>query len=249
MSSRNCCVPNCKSNYLVPNHHFPKNVRINEMWKEAVCSPVINALTVQERTKYKVCHLHFPEKAYMCSGQRRRLKLDSVPSKNIPNASLIEASCEPLANTSNIKLNVSCIKQDGTEIETCEPLASMSHTQSNIKSNVSYIKKDDKEIKASYEPLANTSNIKSNVSCIKEDDTEIEASSEPIPDTCSTQSKGINIKKRKRNVLSPVTRQRNLSPIIKKFYQNSKSLTSKWKNTTFTSQVNIARKKIFSLYG
>lgn len=137
--SRKCCVPNCESKSMFPSHWFPKNSIVSEKWKDAICSPIIDNLTVEERIKYKVCHLHFTESAYMCSSQRRRLKLDAVPSEKIPNKCNM-VSCEKTdafesfpstSSTGNVIMS--------EEADTMEPLPSTSGIRNEIIVNTDLI--------------------------------------------------------------------------------------------------------------
>lgn len=219
--SGKCCVPDCESNYMVPSHFFPKNIITSGKWKDAICSPVIDNLMVEERRKYKVCHLHFTEGAYMCSAQKRRLKFDAVPSERIPNKCKMELcekteTFESFPDTSGTR-NVSMSE----EAETMEPLPSISGIKKEIVINndlISHkIKTEEMEI-------------------VRKDTT----------DLCRTkpQRSLLGATTRKR-YLSDTAKE--LYEKCKQLQKNNARL--KEQNATYKQRLKDARKLIFSEYG
>lgn len=87
---RTCIVPGCKANARILCHRFPKLPALSELWTKAIKLQKLYNMPSTERTKYRVCHNHFPEDAYVCYTQRRILKKDVVPSLNLPSGQIIE---------------------------------------------------------------------------------------------------------------------------------------------------------------
>lgn len=87
---RTCIVPGCKSNSQILCHRFPKPPALSELWTKAIKLQSLYNMPSIERTKYRVCHNHFPEDAYVYYTQRRILKKDVVPSLNLPSEQIIE---------------------------------------------------------------------------------------------------------------------------------------------------------------
>nr|XP_012235484.1 PREDICTED: uncharacterized protein LOC105679802 [Linepithema humile] len=87
---RTCIVPGCKSSAEILCHRFPKLPALSELWTKAIKLQELYNMPSMERTKYRVCHNHFPEDAYVCYTQRRILKKDVVPSLNLPSEQIIE---------------------------------------------------------------------------------------------------------------------------------------------------------------
>lgn len=74
-----CIIPGCTSPARAPGHYFPKNKELREKWVEAIS---VN-LPDEKIQNCRICHLHFDKNSYVFTIQRRRLKYDAIPTRNL----------------------------------------------------------------------------------------------------------------------------------------------------------------------
>lgn len=94
---RKCCVQNC-TNKNSKRHRFPKNNReVFNIWVGLLKPPNYETLSVEEINKrYVVCEEHFDPKCIIHS--RSGLKLNAVPTLNVPGKLKIESYCTSQGN-------------------------------------------------------------------------------------------------------------------------------------------------------
>lgn len=81
---RNCIVPGCSSGRETLGHKFPTNPAQCLKWKDAVKSPRLEGLPLEEICLKYVCYRHFGEECYSDTMHNRKLKPNSVPTLYLP---------------------------------------------------------------------------------------------------------------------------------------------------------------------
>ncbi|XP_018340507.1 PREDICTED: E3 ubiquitin-protein ligase RING1 isoform X2 [Trachymyrmex septentrionalis] len=75
-----CVIPHCKSRARAPGHYFPKDTELRKKWIKAIS---MSHVPDEKIKKCRICHLHFDESSYIINLQRRRLKIDAIPNRNL----------------------------------------------------------------------------------------------------------------------------------------------------------------------
>ncbi|XP_036151102.1 uncharacterized protein LOC118648796 [Monomorium pharaonis] len=102
---RACCVPGCTSGVQVPSHKFPRSPSKFKLWLKALH---LSENIILEKDKFRICHKHFAENAYIFTLNRKRLKHDAVPTLNLLMSEMsettqIEINLQPSTSNCNLE--------------------------------------------------------------------------------------------------------------------------------------------------
>lgn len=122
---RACVVSSCTSGVKIPAHRFPKNAVISELWVVALKTENLKSIPSNERTKYRVCHKHFSDDAYIYTLKTRKLKKDALPTLNLPieneniqHTENMDIDMLPTTSVENLEFFPDVMSLEVTEIQT-----------------------------------------------------------------------------------------------------------------------------------